>query len=144
MVALAQGGDLGPHVSETNPMSALSKTLCALLLSFGFAGSAVAAQTTSPAPGSTADQNAQPAPPAHITQRLRNDLSKAGFTDIKIMPSSFLVRAKDSEGNPVMMVINPDSMTEVTERPVSGTMKGDTTGSSSGAAANSPTPPAKQ
>ena len=42
----------------------------------------------------------------------RNDLTKAGFSDITIMPSSFLVRAKDSDGNPVMMVINPDFMTE--------------------------------
>ncbi len=31
------------------------------------------------------------------------------------MPSSFLVRAKDKSGNPVMMVINPDSVTAVTE-----------------------------
>ncbi len=47
------------------------------------------------------------------------------------MPSSFLVRAKDSEGNPVMMVINPDSLTEVTEHttehhdaPLAGAIKG--------------------
>ena len=31
----------------------------------------------------------------HIAQKMRDDLSKAGFTDIRIMPSSFLVRAKD-------------------------------------------------
>ncbi len=53
--------------------------------------------------------------PAHMSQKLHDDLTKAGFTDITIMPSSFLVRAKDSQGNPVMMVINPDSLTEVTE-----------------------------
>ncbi len=48
------------------------------------------------------------------------------------MPSSFLVRARDSQGNPVMMVINPDSLTEVTEQtsehseaPLSGAIKGD-------------------
>jgi hypothetical protein len=50
-----------------------------------------------------------------ISQKLRDDLGKAGFTDIKIMPSSFMVRAKDSQGNPVMMVINPDSVTAITE-----------------------------
>ena len=50
-----------------------------------------------------------------ITQKLRADLDKAGFTNITIMPSSSLVRAKDSEGNPVMMVINPDSVTAFTE-----------------------------
>ena len=31
------------------------------------------------------------------------------------MPQSFLVRAKDKSGDPVMMVINPDSVTAVTE-----------------------------
>jgi hypothetical protein len=110
------------------PMTALSKTLFAALLCCGFAGAAVAATDNAPA-GSTTSQNAAPngQAPAHISQRLRNDLSKAGFTDIKIMPSSFLVRAKDSEGNPVMMVINPDSVAEVTEQTapaVSGAIKG--------------------
>ena len=51
----------------------------------------------------------------HLAQKMRDDLSKAGFTDIQIMPSSFLVRAKDLSGNPVMMVINPDSVTAITE-----------------------------
>jgi hypothetical protein len=33
------------------------------------------------------------------------------------MPESFLVRAKDPSGNPIMMVINPDSVTAVTYGP---------------------------
>ncbi len=49
-----------------------------------------------------------------IEQKLRSSLSQAGFTDVHIMPQSFLVRAKDKDGNPVMMIINPDSMTAVT------------------------------
>ena len=52
-----------------------------------------------------------------IQQQVQNNLQQAGFTDIQIMPSSFLVRAKDRAGNPVMMVINPDSVTAVTEIP---------------------------
>ena len=39
-----------------------------------------------------------------IQQQVQNNLKQAGFTDIQIMPSSFLVRAKDSAGNPVIMV----------------------------------------
>ena len=57
-----------------------------------------------------------------------NNLQKSGFTDIKIMPESFLVRAKDQQGNPVMMVINPDSITAVTEIP-GGNRSSATTGS---------------
>jgi hypothetical protein len=33
------------------------------------------------------------------------------------MPESFLVRAKDPSGNPIMMVINPDSVAAVTYAP---------------------------
>ena len=51
---------------------------------------------------------------ARIEHELRQQLTKAGFTDIRMMPESFLVRAKNAEGLPVMMVINPDSVTEVT------------------------------
>lgn len=46
---------------------------------------------------------------------VRNMLEQAGFTDIRIMPSSFMVRAKDRSGNPVIMSVGPDSLTEVAE-----------------------------
>ena len=49
-----------------------------------------------------------------IAQELRQSLSQAGFTNIHVMPESFLVRADDSQGNPVMMVVNPHSLTAVT------------------------------
>jgi hypothetical protein len=52
-----------------------------------------------------------------IQEQVRNNLKQAGFTDIHIIPTSFLVRAKDSAGNPVMLVINPDSVAAVTEIP---------------------------
>ncbi len=50
-----------------------------------------------------------------LEQRLKQDLGKAGFTDIRVMPESFLVRARNAEGQPVMMVVNPDSITAVTQ-----------------------------
>jgi hypothetical protein len=81
-------------------------------------------------------QSAAPAanpPPASSTQskqsvpqELRQKLTSAGFTDIEIVPSSFLVSAKNKEGNQVMMRISPNSMTTLTEVPVSATS---TTGS---------------
>ena len=90
----------------------------------------------------------------HIGQRLRADLSKAGFTDTTIMPSSFTVRAKDSQGNPVVMVINPDSVTAITEENAvgnsasnsnhAGANNGASTSTSPALPGNStPTPPAK-
>lgn len=52
---------------------------------------------------------------AHIAQKLRADLGKAGYTDITIIPSSFIVLAKNSEGSAVTMMISPDSVTAMTE-----------------------------
>jgi hypothetical protein len=46
-------------------------------------------------------------------QQVKADLLKAGFTDVTIMPGSFLVQAKDKSGNPVTMMIKPSSVTEV-------------------------------
>jgi hypothetical protein len=116
-------------------MNATARTLVVLLLGSGFAGSALAAMDSAQ---TTPDAQA----PAHMSQKLHDDLSKAGFTDINIMPASLLVRAKDSQGNSVMMLINADSMTEVTqhteemgtkpkEAPLAGAIKGE---------ANSPIP----
>jgi hypothetical protein len=112
-------------------MNAPARTLSVLLLGCGFGGSALAAMDSA---NSTSAQNSAPNPqgPAHIGQKLRDDLAKAGFTNITIMPSSFLVLAKDSQGNRVMMIVNPDSLTEVTDRtierqeaPLAGAIKGE-------------------
>src|SRR5436190_2137630 len=71
---------------------------------------------------------------------------RAGCTEIQVMPSSFLVRAKDPDGNPVMMVINPDSITAVTESGAAGTGsvpdqgRMPNTGSTTGSAAPNGTP----
>ena len=42
------------------------------------------------------------------------NLQQSGFTNVKIMPESFLVQAKDKSGNPVTMFIGPNSFDEVT------------------------------
>jgi hypothetical protein len=48
---------------------------------------------------------------AQIHEMLQN----SGFTDIHVMPGSFVIHAKDKDGNPVMMNVSPDSFTEMTE-----------------------------
>jgi len=109
-------------------MNGSARILLVVVVGFGFAGSALAAMDSA-AGGQTATPDAQA--PARINQKLRDDLTKAGFTDIAIMPSSFIVRARDSQGNPVMMIINADSLAEATQRttehhdaPLSGAIKG--------------------
>jgi hypothetical protein len=93
---------------EMKPMNASARTLFVFLLGSGFAGSALAAMDSAQ---TTPDAQV----PAHMSQKLHDDLTKAGFTDITIMPASLIVRAKDAQGNSIMMVINPDSLTDVAE-----------------------------
>jgi hypothetical protein len=49
----------------------------------------------------------------NLRDQMTTTLQKDGFTDVKVMPDSFLVSAKDKTGNPVTMFINPNSVTEV-------------------------------
>jgi hypothetical protein len=66
-----------------------------------------------------------------VRQQVQRNLEEAGYTDINIMPESLLVRAKDRSGNPVLMIINPDSITAITQFN-SGTGSSETTGSAAG------------
>lgn len=97
--------------------------LAPTVLAVALAVPALAATTTtnntgpgSTMPGASSNQNQQgnQTPTPAIAQKLHDSLAQAGFTDIHVMARSFLVRAKDHDGNPVMMIINPDSMTAVT------------------------------
>jgi hypothetical protein len=71
-----------------------------------------------------------------IARQVRGDLAKAGYTDVNVMPESFLVKAKDKEGHTVMMIINPDSFLSVTE--ISNRNGQSSTGTSGNNKANSP------
>ncbi len=117
-------------------MTSYSNYACALILAGGLAAPAYAATPGTPTPGSTGDasttgqstmsndrasmnggandRSVDDQKAMHVGQKLRADLSKAGYTDISVVPSSFVVHAKDSKGNPVMMVISPDSVTAIT------------------------------
>ena len=53
-------------------------------------------------------------PNSNARTDIKDSLGKAGYTDIRVNPSSFVIRAKDKSGDPVLMTISPDSLTEVT------------------------------
>ena len=98
--------------------------LTAAALSLGLAMPAFAATNTNAAEtgnGQSANARSVNAPSAASMMPLRHkihqELAEGGFTDIRVMPQSFLVRAKDRDGNPVMMVINPNSVTAITAIP---------------------------
>ena len=67
------------------------------------------------------------------TQKIQDDLKKAGFTDIKVVAESFVVQAKTKDGNPMVMTIGPHGMS------VFEAMNATTTGSGSSANAQGTT-----
>jgi hypothetical protein len=79
------------------------------------------AQTPPPRPDTDASPSTRtalvgtPAKGGGIREQMTNDLEHSGFTDVKIIPGSFIVQAKDKTGNPVTMLLTPDSITEVTD-----------------------------
>jgi hypothetical protein len=70
-------------------------------------------------------------------QALRQDLQKAGFTDIRIEPQVFIVHARNSEGHPVLMRIGPDSMEAVTALGAPGAHSSQGSGMQAGNGSNS-------
>jgi uncharacterized surface protein with fasciclin (FAS1) repeats len=76
------------------------------------------AQGSSKSPAATnqpAASTDQAASSQRLGPKLRAMLEKSGYTDIRVAPTSFMVHAKDADGNPVVMTISPDSFTEVTD-----------------------------
>jgi len=59
-----------------------------------------------------------------LRQQVLTNLQNSGFTNVKVMPDSFLVQATDKSGNAVTMFIGPNSMTEVTTVGASGQASG--------------------
>ena len=90
------------------------------------ASPAAFAQTAATAPAPAP----YPAGSASVRQQITTTLQQSGFTDVKVMPDSFLVQAKDKSGNPMTVFVNPTSMTEVTAMNMSD---GGKTGAMSGA-----------
>src|SRR5690242_19589073 len=50
-------------------------------------------------------------PSQTVPQKIREKLTADGYQDIKVAPGSYLVSARDKDGNRVMMMIGPTSMT---------------------------------
>jgi hypothetical protein len=47
--------------------------------------------------------------------KLTKDLENAGFTDIRVISDSFVVQAKDKNGNPTVMTLSPSGVFAISE-----------------------------
>ncbi len=48
-----------------------------------------------------------------MKQQLKANLIKSGFTNVQVFPESFLIRAKDPQGNPIAMAVTPDTFAAI-------------------------------
>lgn len=64
--------------------------------------------TTSSTPSASATHSQS------LPQQIQQKLKDQGFTDVKVVPGSFLISAKDKQGDPVTMIIGPNTMTVFT------------------------------
>jgi hypothetical protein len=94
----------------------MRKLLMSTLLSLAWIVPALAQdapQGLPAAPNATPDQT-DPLKDATqaLQQLIQAQLASAGFTDIQMVPNSFLIIAKDREGHPVTMMASPHSITQ--------------------------------
>jgi len=73
------------------------------------------AQTASPQNQTASPQDQGQSTAAEIAEQIKSNLEQAGFKNIKLVPSAFIVRAEDQNDNPVVMVVNSGSITAVSE-----------------------------
>ena len=84
-------------------LTSVSSVALAQAVNTNSGSAAAAAATTKSKPGESS-----------LRKQLTNSLQQSGFTNIRVVPDSFLVQANDKSGNPVSMFIGPNSATEFT------------------------------
>lgn len=115
----------------------LATTLLAFLGPSAFAQTQTTSPTNSSQTGAASGQNDQTANPQNngsaqqaAIQQIRQDLQRAGFTDVRVVAQSFVVQATSKDGNPVVMTIGPHGMSVFEARRAGGSNSG-TVGSGS-------------
>jgi hypothetical protein len=107
-------------------MKLLAATFASALLAapaFAQSGNSTSGSSTSGSGSSTSSgSNAQSSGGALQQSKVRDQLTKAGFEDVEILDASYLVRAQTSEGNTVLMVIDPP-MSGASDQSSSGSQK---------------------
>ena len=84
-----------------------------LALALTVSGTTFAQSTTSatspPSPDAAKQQNVSQ-PSVLTIDKLKQDLQKAGFSEVKVLQDAFLIQAKTKDGNPIIMTIGPNGM----------------------------------
>ena len=108
----------------------MKKTTIAAAAILTTVSSMALAQANSASPAAPTTSSNPQKSGASLQQQVTTNLQNSGFTNVKVMPDSFLVQANDKSGNAVTMFIGPNSMSEVTTVGSNGQASGTNTGAS--------------
>lgn len=66
---------------------------------------------------STVPPSTMPGGPGGVSvrQHIQSDLEKLGYQNVRVRPTSFLAQATDSQNRPVLVLIDPESITVITD-----------------------------
>ena len=116
------------------------KSLLAAAASFALLTGPTLAQSPQNTQTSQTQQNSAQSQSAQkglvAAQKIKQDLQKEGFTDVKVVAESFVVQGKSPDGDPVVMTIGPRGMSVFEAANASGFNSG-TVGSESSSSNNS-------
>jgi len=98
-----------------------------LALALAVSGTAFAQSTTGatnpPSPNATKQETASQQSVLTI-DKLKQDLQKAGFSEVKVLQDAFLIQAKTKDGNPILMTLGPNGMSALEMSVSSGATTG--------------------
>lgn len=124
----ADGSTIGLAFKRDVTMIIRILTIAAAAICFSQTAFAQSSMTSSSTPPSAASAQK----PQSLPQEIRQKLQRDGFTNIRVVPSSFLIQAKDKDGDPVTMMIGPNSMTMLTRVDSGNSTTGDSSSTSDG------------
>jgi hypothetical protein len=98
-------------------LSLIPPAVCAAFMAAAALAHAQTPQSTqnpANAPAITAPTQEQQAAINKLPDKIRDKLTDEGFTEVTVVPGSFIVSGRDKDGKAVMMLIGPNSMSVMT------------------------------
>jgi hypothetical protein len=93
----------------------MRKLLVSTVVSLAWAVPALAQDAPAQAAAAHGQQDVVNQSVQSFEQRVQQRLTEAGFSNIEMVPTSILIRAIDRDGNPVMLALTPDSLSQLFE-----------------------------
>ncbi len=85
-------------------------------------GANTAQPSPSQIPAATTQQDNMAEGSISVKQQLKENLIRSGFTNVTVMPGSFVIHANDPQGNPMSMFVSPESFSAFEVEPGSNRM----------------------